>query len=287
MYWIFALIIMAGQVNAAVNDIFPADYTALPAGTFVATGYFYDKSASGPYVAGKKAASWNGKVQNAVFRLSRYEEVADMPVAITAVMSYGHQALSGSGIPGTYNRSVSGAGDLGLHLTLWPISNPEQRHYLAINASWIAPTGQYRGSNFLNIGENRQRMALSAALIRGIGSQWTAEAIGEMAWYGTDDDYRPGNVNREQAHTEALTAYLRYNHGNAIESYVGYQWNRGGKSSLDDIEQHDPARSDRVMLGVIYPVAPRHIFNLRLASDRQMENGFAMREIALRWLTVF
>ncbi len=51
-------LLVSSPIWASLNDIFPADYTPLPSGTIVATGYFYDKSARGPYAAGKEIAHW-------------------------------------------------------------------------------------------------------------------------------------------------------------------------------------------------------------------------------------
>ena len=236
----------------------------------------------------KKLPTGSGSVDNTVFRLARYGEINGMPVAGTAVISYGQQKITGDGIPESYNREASGEGDLGLHAVIWPINDPLANNFLAIHAAWILPTGQYQSSNFLNIGENRHRGSLSFGWIHSLGEPWTAEVIGELGWYGANDDFGSTRKTQRMEETYSATTYLRYGFGAGKEAYLGYQWNRGGETSIDSIPQNDPFQYEKAMIGFIYPVSASSFFNFRFGQDRNMQSGFAMeREITVRWLSVF
>lgn len=278
----------ASLAQGALNDIFPTDYVPLGAGTTVLTAYLYDRQSKGPYVAGEKTQPWTSNASIGVLRGSYFGDVLGVRTAGTATMTYADQRLEGSGIPKSINKETGGWYDARFGLTAWPINDPVQRHYLAINATVMLPTGDYQRQRLQNIGENRHREALSLAWIRGLGNNWTVEAIGELTWFGDNTAYFPGARKREQARSEALTTYLRYRWSNGLQAFSGYQWNSGGETRINGIAQNDPARSQRAYLGLIYPVGQGHVLNLRLAKDIQVENGFAIeREVALRWLSYF
>jgi hypothetical protein len=272
----------------ALNDVFPADYVSMPAGKTVLTTYVYERHSSGPYAGGKQTSPWSLDASFGVFRLSRFFDLAGLRSAATVVTTYANQQLDGAGIPGYVNKSASGWYDIRLSGTVWVINQPEARHYLGLNVTFLAPTGSYQTNKLQNIGENRWRTASSIGWIRGIGNRWTAEAIGELAWYGSNDAYFPGQQTRQQSPTAALTSYLRYRWDNGLQTYAGYQWNNGGETQVAGVSQNDIARSQRASVGLIYPVTPGHVFNLRIAKDVQLENGFKTdREVAARWLVYF
>ena len=272
----------------ALNDVFPADYVAMPVDTTVLTTYAYERHSSGPYAGGTQSNPWSLDARFGVFRLSRFFDLAGLRSAATLVTTYANQQLDGAGIPGYVNISASGWYDVRLSGTIWAISQPEARHYLGINLTLLAPTGSYQANKLQNVGENRWRAASSIGWIRGIGNRWTAEAISELAWYGSNDAYFPGQQKRQQSPTTALTSYLRYRWDNGLQTYAGYQWNGGGETRVDGVAQNDTARSQRGSVGVIYPIIPGHVFNLRIANDVKLENGFKTeREIAARWLVYF
>jgi hypothetical protein len=254
----------------------------------VLTTYAYERHSSGPYAGGKQTTPWSLDASFGVFRFSRFFDLAGLRSAATVVTTYANQQLDGTGIPSYVNKSASGWYDVRLSGTIWAINQPEARHYLGLNVTLLVPTGSYQADTIQNVGENRWRAASSFGWIRGIGNRWTTEAIGELAWYGSNDAYFPGHKNRQQALTAALTSYLRYRWEDGFQTYVGYQWNAGGETKIDGVSQNDSARSHRASVGIIYPITPGHILNLRIAKDVKLENGFKTdKEIAARWLVYF
>ncbi|MCE1244376.1 transporter [Oryzomicrobium sp.] len=290
LHGIAALIALggAGGASAALNDVFPTDYVPMAPGTTVLVSYLYDRQVKGPYVGGEKTQNWKGNATIGALRASYFGDVLGVRTAGTLTMTYADQHLDGTGIPNSINKASSGWYDARLGLTGWAINDPERRHYLAVNLTAMVPTGEYQRQNLQNVGENRHREALSLAWIRGLGTNWTAEAIGELTWYGDNSAYFPGARTRQQARSEALTTYLRYRWDNGFQAFAGYQWNTGGESRINRVDQHDSPRSQRAYLGLLYPVAKNHVLSLRLGKDVQVENGFAIdREATLRWLVYF
>lgn len=281
--WLAALFPIV--TNGAVNDIFPADFVPLPPETHVATTYLFDKTSSGPFAGGVKTADWKIKSQSAVFRLAKFKDWNGTVVAGSFVGGLTQQTLSGEGVPDAINRSASGVRDLRFNGTAWLINRPEQREYLAANATWLLPTGQYDSGDAQNIGDNRHQLALTLAWLQGIGERWNFELITELAGHSPNHSYFPGATKQTKDLSHAITSYLRYNWGSGLETYYGYEWNGGGNTKLNGIPQHDPNRFDRSMLGLIYQPNQTNVLNLRLSKDIHIESGFrADQEIALRWL---
>jgi len=274
--------------NAAVNDIFPADFVALPAGTNVITTYAFDKTSRGPYAAGQQIGNWQADTQTAALRYARFFEWQGLVWAGSWVGGYTRQSISGDGLPDSLNRRVNGSRDMRFNATAWLVNDPVKRDYLATNLTWMLPSGAYQGRQMQNTGENQHQVAASLAWLHGIGQRWNVELIGELAWYSANTTAYPGNVRLEKALTQSLTSYARYDWGNGNETYLGYEWNRGGALTLDGVSQNNPASFDRLMAGAIIPLSPTLLLNLRAAKDLNVANGFAaQREIAARFLVFY
>jgi Putative MetA-pathway of phenol degradation len=278
---IAAGMLVTSSANSAVNDIFPADFVALPPETVVATTYLFDKASSGPISAGQKTNDWHSRAQTAAIRLSKFKQFADTVV----VAGYTQQQLSGEGIPDYINRSAAGLRDIRFNGTAWWVNDPESRNYLATNVTWMLPSGKYSAGDVQNVGENRHQLATSVAWFHGIGQRWNVEVIGEFAWYSSNNSFYPNDVKQDKAPTRSLTTYARYAWANNLETYVGYEWNGGGNTYQNDVDQNDPAKWERAMIGLICPASPTSLFNLRFARDFRVESGFSTDvEIAMRLL---
>lgn len=279
---------LSTTASSAVNDIFPADFIPLAPETYVATTYLFNKHAEGPYLSGNKISDWSVKSLSAIFRLTKFKDWNGTVVAGSFVAGLTQQELGGSDIPNSLNRQASGPRDIRFNGTAWLINNPISREYLAFNATWLLPTGQYDAGNIQNIGENRHQLAFSFAWIKGIGQQCNFELIGEVAGYSTNTTYYPGQVKQSKEPTHAVTSYLRYNLGKGIEGYYGHEWNSGGGTFQNGASQHDSPNHERSMVGIIYPVNLTNILNLRISRDLHVTNGFGTnREISVRWLNFF
>ena len=281
-----AALFSVANAEAAVNDVFPGDYAALPPGTTVVTAYLYDREFDSLYTRGQRVA--DGKLQTSIaaLRLVRYYQLGDYTVAPVLVLPY---AVSRS--EGNLRRSLGdgsdGFVDFRAGITAWLINRPQTRDYLGVSLVTFIPTGTYSPTHAINPGDNRWKTTLGVGAMHGFGERWTLEALPELAWYGANESYL-GNRRLEQQPGYALTSYLRYRVLPASEIFVGGQINGGGETEINGIAQNNVLHSRRAMAGLSYMITPKSQLIVRYAHETSTDNGLHLSdEVALRWAIGF
>lgn len=274
---------------AAINDVFPADYTSLPEGVSTATLYYYDRTQAGPYSNGRNALDWKIHSSIAALRLTRSMKIAGMTVSSLLVVPYSDSSISGAGIPATVQRSTAGMADSRVGAALWLYNDAALLRYLAVNITLVMPTGSYDSNPnvLLNAGENRYRRVLSLGWIHGVSDNITLDLTPEIAWYGDNTNYQGVKI-LSQAPTYALTGYLRYQLTPDWRAFAGVQANRGGETRINTVAQNNALNSNRLYLGGTYHVNPSVIVDCRYTQGLNYVNGFVIRdELALRISQLF
>lgn len=278
----------AGQAGAALNDVFPADFVALPEGRGTTTFYLFDRRQDGPWAKDQQVGELSVDSAIGAVRFNRFYRLGGWKVSPILVVSGVGMAFSGRSVPPGVSRERSGLADLRVGGTVWLIDAPESRHYLGLNLMTVWPSGRYQGSEIANPGENRRRHSLMLGWVKGLGDDLTLDLTPELAWYGDNDDGYPGNVRVTQRRTASLTAYLRYRFSADWQGFIGWQANEGGETRVNGADQHNPIHGRREFIGGRYVVDKDHSLNLRLAHDRSVANGLrTAREVALRWVWAY
>jgi hypothetical protein len=278
----------AGLARAALNDVFPADFVALPAGKGTAVYYLYDRQQDANWVHGRQVGDLHVGSTIAAARFTRYYDLGGWKVAPVMVLSASDISLSGSSVPAGVDRDGSGWGDLRFGTTAWFIDDHDNRHFLALNLALVVPTGSYDKHEIANAGENRYRSALTLGWIKALGENLTLDLTPELAWYGSNDEGFPGRTKSKQSHTVSLTSYLRYRFSPDWQGFVGGQANEGGAMTVNGVDLDNPIRGRRLFAGGRYAVDKSNAINLRWATDNAVANGLkTSREVALRWVKVF
>jgi hypothetical protein len=278
---------VAAPSLAAVNEIFPAAYTAPPEGVSSVSFYHFDRTQVGPYNNGQKTADLKVHSSISGVRLSHSMKIAGMTASALIAVPYSDSDVSGPGIPASVRRSASGMADSRIGAAVWFYGDRALRRHLAVHATLVFPTGSYDAKEYLNIGENRTRSVLSVGWIHGFGDNTTLDVTPEIAWYGDNTRYL-GNNRLAQAPTYALTAYLRYQFTPEWRAFVGYQTNRGGETRINGVAMNDADNSNRMYLGGTYRIARATFADLRYTQGLNFVNGFVLRdEMALRISQLF
>ena len=276
-----------GTAQAAVNEVFPADYFAPDPGTITLTGYAFHRQLGGPYKNGHEIGDWDFSSDSATLRITSAVKLGGYTVAPILVLSGVHNRVNGS-LPGGDTRAVSaGLADPRLGATLWLLNLRQENHYLAVTGMVLPPLGSYHAEDLFNLGENRWRGVAMLGWQRGWTAQWLTELAAEAAWYGDNDDY-VGNNRLAQAPSFALTGYLRYKFTPAFHGFLGMQLNTGGATEINGLDQHNPPRNQRLMAGVFYNLGSGLNLNLRYGRDLSVDNGLRTdHELALRLVKTF
>ncbi len=281
-------ILAALPASAAVNDLFPNDFYALPEGRSTLTGYLYERKQAGFWAKGQQSGDFQGTNEILALRFNRFYQLGGWKVAPVAVVSASNMRLSGNSVPARVDHHQAGLGDLRLGGTVWFIDQPETRHFLALNLMTVWPTGSYDKNELANAGENRRRQALTLGWIKGLSENLTLDLAPEIAWYGKNTESFPGNVEVKQKQTLSLTGYLRYRFSPQWHGFVGGQLNEGGETRVNGVDLDNPIHGKRVFLGGSYVPDGSNSINFRFARDTALETGLKTeQEFTLRWVLGF
>lgn len=280
---------LSAAATAAVNDIYPTDFVALPNGSLNVTVYAGHQKSSGPYANGAPTAG-EANINQLVVRASRIfsvgqnDQYAWAPVVVLSQADVnGNTALRNP----IFGGGASGMGDLRLGNAFWFHIDRPNRTYGLIGLFAALPTGDYDSSKILNVGENRTRYVLAAGWMQPIIGKWLVEVSPEIAVYGDNDQYLGTRV-RSQENSYALTTYLRYRQSDIWQFYGGAQINRGGAAQVRGGQRTGEPDNTRMYLGTIFLASPKQQWQLRFSKDVSIENGFRSEgEISLRCLMSF
>lgn len=109
------------MASAAVNDIYPTDFVALPAGSVNVTIYSTQQKIKGPYTDGIRTVAGEASVNQAALRASRLFDVGENQQyawAPVAVLSYA-DVNTNPALDARLARDISGMGDLRLGNAFW------------------------------------------------------------------------------------------------------------------------------------------------------------------------
>ena len=282
--------VISAAASAAVNDIYPTDFVALPAGSVNLTLYSAHQKIRGTYTDGIRSIvpreiSANQTVLRAsrTFAVGENQQYAWAPVAVLGYADINtNPALAAIGAG-----DISGMSDLRVGNAFWFHIDRPNRTYGLISLFVSFPTGDYNTSRRLNIAENRMRYVLSAGWMQPITEKWLIDISPEVAVYGNDNQYL-GTQVRTQDTSYALTTYLRYRQSDAWQFYGGAQINRGGATQVGGAETTGAPNNTRVYLGTMLFTSPKQQWQLRYSRDSKIENGLRSEgEISLRYLISF
>jgi hypothetical protein len=276
------------SAQAAVNDVFPSDYIALPDGSLNLTYYLSHREQDGPYKHGHKLFDGRLNTNLAAIRISHHHQIGnDYTFAPIAVLSWANSESSDGVLSKLIGERASGLADLRLGGSFWIHQDRKNQQFAAISMIASLPTGSYQQDRILNIGENRWKWTLGGGLIWPLGDRWLIDAIPEVTWYGDNNDYK-GNRKLEQDVSTALTGYLRFLITPQFQLITGAQINRGGATKINEVDQNNAPNNTRLSLGLLYLTPEKQQWQLRYSHDAAVDNGFLTAdELTLRYALVY
>jgi hypothetical protein len=278
--------LLSPAAQAAVNDVFPGDYTTLPEGFATVTGYGYARRSEGPYAGGARQLDGQLDIRIAALRVTYFTKVAGMTFSPMVVMGWAGIDASPA-VSAALGPDARGMIDLRLGGTLWLVENQETREYLGITGTVILPTGSYDSSRVFNIGDNRSTFVVSGGWVKPFGARTSLEISPEIAFYTDNKSYLGANRLSQDA-SYAVTGILRYQATTAAQVFTSLQINRGGATSINGVGQNNSASYTKLSIGGNYLTQDRQQWTLRYSRDLQFENGFkTLHELTLRYLVFF
>lgn len=257
--------------SASALTVDAGDYTALPAGTNLGLLYYQHAERDSLYADGHKQPIDAGLDSDVgILRGVHFMQLGDYIVDPQFLLPFGNvrakDDLSDLG-------SDSGTGDLILAATVWLLNEPEQRRYFGITPFLWLPTGSYDNDNAINLGENRWKFALQAGYIQGLTDKLTLDLVGDVTFFGDNDDYGSASVTHKQDAQYEGQAFLRYNFTERFDVRAGVSKTWGGESEIDDLDMDDKPGTTKFTVGTSYFVTPSTQLMVNYGQDLSVDNG--------------
>ncbi|HCF6145109.1 transporter [Pseudomonas aeruginosa] len=272
--------------NALAMDVDAGDYTALPEGTNLGVLYYQHAERNALYADGHKQPGDNGLDSDiGIVRGVHFTKLGDYIVDPQFLLPFGNvraqDDLSGLG-------SDSGTGDLILAATVWLLNDPANRRYFGITPYLWLPTGSYDNDSAINLGENRWKFALQAGYITGLTDRLTLDLVGDVTFFGDNDDYGSASVTQKQDALYQGQAFLRYNFTDRFDVRAGISKIWGGETEVDGVDMDDKPGTSKFNVGTSYFVTPSTQLMVNYGHDLSVDNGFEEDDrINLRILQLF
>lgn len=268
-------------------DVDAGDYTALPPGTTLGLVYQQHASRDSLYASGTQAPGSNKLDSNVtILRLIHFMKLGDYVVDPQVLLPIGE--LKAGGDLAAPLGKASGTGDAIFAATVWTINDPANKRYLGITPFLIAPTGSYKASRALNLGENRWKYALQVGYIQGLTDKITLDLAADVTAYGKNDQANAAGASRKQDPSTQLQAYGRYALSPTWDLRAGLSYSRIGESKLAGVAQNDGGAVTKVQFGTAAFITPTTQLLATVGRDVKVDNGFKeATRLNLRLLQVF
>lgn len=160
-------------------------------------------------------------------------------------------------------------------------ATPQDDLVVGASLQLAAPTGDYDPERLVNIGANRWAAKAEIGVWKRV-ALWTLEVSAGATVYRDNDDFFGGS-RREQEPLYSLQAHV-------VRSFARGAWvaldathYRGGRTSVDGVDDSERQSNDRLGLTVSVPVGARQSVKLSFSSGVSTRTGTDFDTLALIW----
>jgi len=195
-------------------DYQPFDFVPAAPGTMMLMGYyeFETRNQYNNTITGTASNHTGLTSQIGIERFLYYNEFNGTPFLLENLQPFGTEY--DAKINGQSLGHASGASDLILSGTLWPISLPQQKTWVSFSDWFYAPTGTYSATKALNLGANRWQNDIQIDWTQGYNQgflkKWTWDVAGDWIAYGPNRDVGAASLTLSQTATYNAYTWVIY-----------------------------------------------------------------------------
>ncbi|WP_082746208.1 transporter [Sphingomonas sp. CCH5-D11] len=257
---------------AHAQAIDAGDYVPAPDGTQLGLVYLQYSHAGALYQDGKKIDD-EAELETAIsiLRYVGFTKIGGMTFDYQVLQPFGHLAGGGSTVS---LGKTTGFGDTILVGTLWLHEDAERQSYFGVTPYLYLPTGDYRASRALNLGENRWKGSLQAVYSQGFGKHFIAELSGDVMIYGKNDDAGVASDDLTQKATVRIQGFARFPLDDRNELNARIMHVTGGETKINGIEQNNVTRTTSLLGTWRHNFTPKWQIMTQVGADVAVRNGF-------------
>ncbi|GGC12144.1 hypothetical protein GCM10011352_43260 [Marinobacterium zhoushanense] len=275
-------VLLCQQAFAIAETVHPRDYIPAPAGVNLSVTYLENRSGDDLYAGGDKVADNADLEVNAVVeRLIHFTELFGMPADPQIIIPVVDMDL---GIAG---QDSSGVGDIFFGSTFWPVADNENKEWFGLTPFLYVPTGAYDDNQAVNVGANRFSFVMQAGYVKALTDKLYLDVIGEVQWYGDNDDFLGNNtLSKDEAYR--LSTMLSYDLSPGSYIWGRYAKQIGGEESVNGTTDADSEMdTDTASIGYTHWFGKSFQVQAEYTRDLSVENGIAVDGATLRLVVPF
>ena len=283
------LLLIPTQAHA--GDIEPRAYVNTPVGVnFLIAGYVY--SDGGLSTAGSSPLKdAQLKIHTEVLAYARTLDVWGKSGKFDVILPYSE--LSGTAMVAgqSRERNVSGLNDPRFRfsvnfygapaLSVQEFANYQQDLIIGASVQVSVPLGQYDKDKLVNIGNNRWFVKPDI----GISKAWgplSLELSTGVYIFSKNDDYFGGNTLQEDP-LYSTQAHITYSLGRGIWAALSFNYDYGGRSTINGVQQDDLEQNSRVALTLALPVNRNNSIKLYASTGIYTSTGTDFDMVGIFW----
>jgi len=275
--WSIAMLLLglsmaSGTALAEELAVDPNDVVAPPTGTTITALYSLNTKSSKLYSDSNMVLNnVDFKTNIGLLRLGHVYDVGGFKILPQLLVPFGRIDLA-KDLGAQSAVKHTGFGDPIIGATAWLVANPESKTWFGIPIYLSVPAGDYDGSTGpFNIGENRWKLITQAGVAKGLTDKLLAEVIGEVSFYGKNDDFYGRTMKQESS--QSLMGHLTYKATEKTSLSVSYYHTLGGETKVDGIKQDDSKNTNRWLATASTWFAPGWNFQVQYGQDIDVKNG--------------
>lgn len=253
-------------------DVDAGDYNSLPPGSNIFALTVLNNKAKGFYQNGEKTldnAEFESQISVLRFvhftQFGKYTIDPQFMVPIGSLKAKGDMSALGD---------TDGMGDLILANAIWLKNDTQNNKYFAITPMLTVPTGSYDADRPLNMGENRWKLTIQAGYTQPIMPKVTWDVVGDVTFYGKNDEYSSSRLEMEQDESYQLQSFLRYNVTPTFDFRVGASQTWGGETNINGVDQGDRTQVTKWSIGASWLALPSVSLLANYGKQTSVYSGF-------------
>lgn len=279
-------------VPCRAQDLEPRAYAASPEGAFFLVAGF--------------ARSTGGVLTDATLPVSNIDaSVNAVPLAagytfglfgrlalVTAALPVSHAEVSGE--VGEDRRSVTRTGvvDMRARFSVNLTGNPAmgarafvvspRKVIVGTSVTVVAPTGQYKGTQLINLGSHRWgfKPEVGVSVPKG---HWDLDGYAAVWLFSDNDDFFPGGRRRSQDAVVALQGHTSYTFRPRLWVAFDATWYHGGASRVEDAAPTGELNNSRLGATLSLPIAKSQSLKVAYSSGLAVRTGSDFQTISVGW----
>lgn len=285
-YYPIIIALLAAYAESHAAEVTPGDYEQLPGGTTLGLLYYQHANTDVAYAKGSKVTDdFNVESNVGIARLIKVLQLNEQ-VTIDPQILLPFGQVSGKDNASALG-NTSGIGDVIITAPVRYRLN-DAKDIIAGAVYVTAPTGEYDRHKPLNLGGNRWKMDLQGAYVKHFTPNWAMDVIGDVIWYGKNDDFGAASAALEQAVSFESQIMGRYMLDPTTSFGLGLGYNWGGETKINGIKQDNDMKTTNVRFTASKFFTAKDQIQVQLGRDLSVDNG--LREdfrLNLRYLRIF